>query len=153
MRNFNPVEISNALKVERPALGNQTGVALYRLMRLVAFEDVMGQTAGGVSYHAGKKMGKLLGLTKIEDFIALCDDQKIGRIEVPTFEENLIYVDVYECVTCSGMEPVGRPLCHFEGGLIAGAVESIINRKVRATEHTCIGGLGHETCGFELTVV
>ena len=59
---------------------------------------------------------------------------------------------MYECVTCSGLQPVGRSICHFEGGLIAGAVQDITGSKVRAKEITCIGGLGDETCGFDLEI-
>ena len=36
--------------------------------------------------------------------------------------------------------------------LIAGAVESITGKKAVAKEVTCIGGLGHETCGFDITL-
>ncbi|MHB9137745.1 MAG: V4R domain-containing protein, partial [Acidithiobacillus ferrooxidans] len=56
----------------------------------------------------------------------------------------------YECVTCSGMKPVGRTLCSFEGGLIAGVAEGIFKYKVNVREVTCIGGLGHESCGFDV---
>jgi uncharacterized protein len=76
---------------------------------------------------------------------------QIGIIKVPVMNDKLIHVDVYECVTCSGMDTVGRPICHFEGGLVAGAVESVLKKKTKAREVTCIGGLGHETCGFDLT--
>ena len=48
------------------------------------------------------------------------------------------------------MTAVGRTLCQFEGELIAGSVESILKKKTRAHEVTCIGGLGHETCVFDL---
>ncbi len=91
-----------------------------------------------------------MGLQKLEDFVALCTTLKIGVIRVPILTDTRIHVDVYECVTCAGMETVGRTLCHFEGGLIAGAVESIVKKRTRAVEVTCIGGLGHETCGFDL---
>jgi len=63
-----------------------------------------------------------------------------------------LYVDVYECVTCAGLTPVGRKLCSFEGGLIAGVMESIVKKPVTATEVTCIGGLGHKTCGFDVQI-
>ena len=63
-----------------------------------------------------------------------------------------IHVDVFECVTCSGMATVGRTLCHFEGGLIAGAVETILKKKSRALEITCIGGLGDDACGFDINL-
>nr|WP_305908926.1 V4R domain-containing protein [Methylomarinum sp. Ch1-1]MDP4521792.1 V4R domain-containing protein [Methylomarinum sp. Ch1-1] len=93
-----------------------------------------------------------MGLTELEDFLQLCKDLNIGIIEVPVATETQIHVDVYECVTCSGLETVGRPICHFEGGLIAGAVQTISGRKARAREITCIGGLGDETCGFDIAL-
>jgi predicted hydrocarbon binding protein len=144
------VDVANALKIVRPTLGNDAGIALYRLLRLVALEDIIGRGAAGTAYLAGKKLGVALGLTKLEDFLALCDALKIGIIKVPVLTESKIHVDVYECVTCSGMAPVGRTLCHFEGGLIAGAVENVLKKRTRAHEVTCIGGLGHDACGFDL---
>ncbi len=144
------VEVSNALHIVRPTLGDNAGVALYRLLRLVALEDIIGRGAAGTAYVAGRKLGNSLGITKLEDFLELCATLKIGNIEVPVLTENLIHVDVYECVTCSGMAPVGRTLCHFEGGLVAGVVETVTKKKARAHETTCIGGLGHDACGFDI---
>lgn len=146
------VEVANALKIARPSLGNDAGVALYRLLRLVALEDIIGRGAAGTAYVAGKKLGGALGLTRLEDFIQLCSDLKVGVIKVPIMKPNHIRVEVFECVTCSGMDPVGRVLCHFEGGLIAGVAEGVLKKQVRATETTCIGGLGDEACGFDLAI-
>lgn len=150
IKEYENIDVGNALSVVRPTLGNNAGVALYRLLRLVALEDIIGRGASGAAYLAGKKLGMSLGLTQLEDFLQLCKDLNIGIIEVPVATETQIHVDVYECVTCSGLETVGRPICHFEGGLIAGAVQTISGRKARAREITCIGGLGDETCGFDI---
>jgi predicted hydrocarbon binding protein len=144
------VDVANALKIVRPTLGDETGIALFRLLRLVALEDIIGRGAAGTAYLAGKKLGLALGITRLEDFLALCAALKIGIIEVPVQTATRIHVDVYECVTCSGLERVGRPLCHLEGGLIAGVVESVLKKRTRAQEVTCIGGLGDRSCGFEL---
>lgn len=144
------VDIGNALNVVRPSLGADTGVALYRLLRLVALEDIIGRGAAGTAYVAGKKLGASLGLTNLDAFLELCRQLKIGIIKVPVVAQNRIKVDVYECVTCSGMKPVGRTLCHFEGGLIAGVVESVMKKPAKAQEVTCIGGLGHDACGFDI---
>jgi predicted hydrocarbon binding protein len=144
------IDVGNALKITRPTLGDNAGIALYRLLRLVALEDIIGRGAAGTAYLAGKKLGHSLGLTKLEDFLQLCADLKIGIIEVPVLTDSRIHVDVYECVTCSGLETVGRSLCHFEGGLIAGVSETVLKRRVRAHEVTCIGGLGDDACGFDL---
>jgi predicted hydrocarbon binding protein len=147
-----PIDIANALRIKRPELGDTTGVGLYRLLRLVALEDIMGPGASAVTYYSGKKLGRELGLTSIDEFLDLCKDLNIGAIDIPVQTDEHIHVDIYECVTCAGMEPVGRPLCHFEGGLIAGVLENITNKKVNAKEVSCIGGLGDETCGFELEI-
>ncbi len=149
---MDPVELHNALKIHRPVLGDQVGLALFRLVRLVAMEDILGTGASAVTYYAGKKLGRELGLKKLDDFLELCDQLKIGLVSIPTMTEHKIHVDVCECVTCSGMEPVGRVLCHFEGGLIAGAVGSILNKDVQAREITCIGGKGDTSCGFDLII-
>ena len=146
------IELANALKVDRPELGDQTGVGLYRLLRLVAMEDIMGPGASAISYYAGKKLGLELNLNTLDEFLELCKELKIGIIEVPVMTDTHIHVDVYECVTCSGMETVGRPICHFEGGLIAGVVEGITGKSVQAKEVTCIGGLGDDSCGFNLEI-
>lgn len=147
-----PVDVANAIHVVRPTLGDNAGIVLYRLLRLVALEDIIGRGAAGTAYIAGKKLGISLGLAKIEDFLHLCRTLKIGIIKVPVLTANKIHVDVYECVTCSGLATVGRTLCHFEGGLIAGVVESVLKKRTRAREVTCIGGLGHDACGFDVLV-
>jgi len=144
------VDVENALKVVRPTLGDDAGVVLYRLLRLVALENILGRGASAAAYLAGKRLGGSLGIKELADFLQLCADLKIGVIEVPVATDNKIHIDVYECVTCSGLEPVGRPLCQFEGGLIAGAVEVITGKQTHAKEITCIGGLGHDCCGFDL---
>lgn len=144
------VNAENAMRILRPTLGDTAGVALYRLLRLVALEDIIGRGASGTAYIAGKKLGASLGLPDLESFLQLCKDLRIGVIEVPVLTESRIRVDVYECITCSGLEPVGRPLCHFEGGLIAGVVEGVVKKATKAREVTCIGGLGHDACGFDL---
>jgi len=146
------VDVANALNVIRPTLGDTAGVAFYRLLRLVALEDIIGRGAAGTAYVAGRKLGNSLGLTSLEAFLELCAALKIGVIEVPVLTESRIHVDVYECITCAGLATVGRVLCHFEGGLIAGVVETVVKKRARAREVTCIGGLGHDACGFDIAV-
>ena len=149
---YQGVDVANALQILRPTLGDSAGVALYRLLRLVALEDIIGRGAAGTAYVAGKKLGLALGITKLEDFLALCAELKIGIIKVPKLTASKLRVDVYECVTCAGMSRVGRTLCHLEGGMIAGVVESVTKKKARALEVTCIGGLGDDACGFDISV-
>lgn len=148
----NRIEISNALSILRPQLGDRAGVALYRLLRLVALEDIIGRGAGATAYVAGKKLGQNLGITKLDDFLALCHHISLGIVKVPVMTSTRIYVDVYECVTCAGMATVGRTLCQFEAGIVAGVVQTIVGKPTKAKEMTCIGGLGHDSCGVEVLI-
>jgi hypothetical protein len=144
------ITLQNALKVSRPELGNQAPVALFRLVRLVALEAIVGRGASGTFYVAGKRIGESLGLSKVEEFLGICDQLSIGKFEVHQQDDQHLHIDIRECVTCSGMRPVGRPLCHFEGGLVAGALKGILGKEARARETTCIGGLGDAACGFDI---
>jgi predicted hydrocarbon binding protein len=139
------VDVTNAMRVARPTLGDEAGLVLYRLLRLVALEDIIGRGAAGTAYVAGKKLGNTLGLKSLDAFLELCAALRIGVIQVPVLTDSRIHVDVYECVTCAGMNPVGRTLCSFEGGLVAGVVETVVGKRARAKEVTCIGGLGHHS--------
>jgi predicted hydrocarbon binding protein len=147
---YQNVDVTNALRVLRPSLGGDAGVALYRLLRLVALEDIIGRGAAGTAYLAGKKLGISLGLDKLDALLELCDALKVGIIKIPIATETRVRVEVFECVTCSGLTPVGRVLCHFEGGLIAGSLTTIFKQKIRAVETKCIGGLGDEACSFDI---
>src|SRR5215475_14236116 len=109
-RQHQNVDVTNALHIVRPSLGDNAGVALYRLLRLVALEDIIGRGAAGTAYVAGKKLGISLGLTKLEAFLELCSALKVGIIKVPVITASKLHVDVFECVTCSGLTAVGRTL-------------------------------------------
>src|SRR5215468_7670383 len=82
------VDVGNALSILRPTLGDSAGIGLYRLLRLVALEDIIGRGAAGTAYIAGKKLGASLGLTKLDDFLGLCAALKIGVIKVPRLTDS-----------------------------------------------------------------
>ncbi|MEQ1569304.1 MAG: V4R domain-containing protein [Myxococcota bacterium] len=147
------ITLENALRVERPELGPYAPVALFRLVRLVALEAIVGRGASGTFFVAGKRLGESLGLTKVDEFLKLCDQLSIGKIDVIQHSSTHFHIDVRECVTCSGMAAVGRPICHFEGGLISGALKGILQADNRTREVTCIGGLGDQACGFDIQVL
>ncbi|MBU2831069.1 MAG: V4R domain-containing protein [Acidithiobacillus ferriphilus] len=147
---FEKIDFANATKVVRPTLGNEAPIALFRLVRLILLEDMFGVSSTAQAYLSGRHLGYSLGLKDLSQFVELCEQLKIGVVKTGENDKGQLHIDVYECVTCSGMEPVGRTLCSFEGGLIAGVAEGIFKNKVNVREVTCIGGLGHESCGFDI---
>lgn len=152
MSHFQAVTIENAMRVDRPDYGGSMPIVMFRLLRLVVLEDLFGPAATATGYLAGKKLGQALPVARLEDFLQLCEELRLGRVHVREIAGGHFHVDVEECVTCAGLQPVGRPLCSFESGLIAGAVQRITGQPTHSRETTCIGGLGDATCGFEIHV-
>ena len=43
------ITIANAMQIVRPSKGDMAGVGLYRMLRLVALEDIIGPGAGAIT--------------------------------------------------------------------------------------------------------
>lgn len=103
-------------------------------------------------YFAGKKLGKDI-LSKeiasrnikdvLKDIVRIFKEYGIGTVEIKEMEENNASIILKESVSSYGMKEIGKPICFFESGLIAGIVEGCINKKVTVNEVLC-GGLGDE---------
>jgi predicted hydrocarbon binding protein/tRNA A-37 threonylcarbamoyl transferase component Bud32 len=145
------IDVLSALRVMRPSLGGDAGAGLYRLLRLAAFDSVSGAEAVAAARAAGEKIGRSLGLGTLDELLALCRSLKLGIVEVSPADDTHLDIVVRECVACAGAHESGQAMCHFEGGLLAGAVASIAKRPVRVRETACQGGCGDEACRFELT--
>ncbi|WP_456327051.1 V4R domain-containing protein [Archaeoglobus sp.] len=145
------LDIDGVFNPKRPKLGNFVAVPVFRVLRHIALEDIIGQGGSGIVYRAGKQIGLSLDFENVDDFLDWVEKAGIG---IPELEKssNPIVARIYECVTCSGIPNIGRPVCHFEGGLIAGFLERLLNKKLVAKEVKC-WGLGYEVCEFEVREV
>ncbi|MBO8182119.1 MAG: hypothetical protein H0Z28_04905 [Archaeoglobus sp.] len=83
------------------------------------------------------------GLSKIFERL------RIGLLELEAFKEDVVKISIYECVSCSGMSNIGKTVCYFEGGLMAGAYEVITKRPAFAIETKC-WGTGYDHCEFDI---
>jgi len=77
------------------------------------------------------------------------DPSRLGRIRVADCAESSARIEEDECSTCQGLPQVGRPVCHLERGVIAGALQAQLGRGVRTRETQC-WGLGDCGCTFEI---
>ena len=149
MAEFTKVKFEEINKPNRPTLGESIPVVVFRLIRGVAMEEILGETAGPALYATGKSAGNTLDASSLEEFANLVRDLNVGIPKVLAQTERKLTIQVDECASCSGMANIGRPFCHFEGGLIAGALEKITGKKTEANEIKC-WGLGDGTCVFEV---
>lgn len=152
----NPADLKiEDLLPNRPTVGNDISVVLWRLVRVVGFYDILGEEAGHVSYFTGKKIGKMLGAKNIDELYRQLTDLKIGKLDFSVSGSNLVQMAIEECLTCAGISPeLGKPICQLEAGIVAGALENIYEgKKVSANETKCIGGLKDSVCLVECRII
>ncbi|MGB9838657.1 MAG: DUF2507 domain-containing protein [Methanothermobacter sp.] len=133
------------LVAERPSLGTTTDIKLFRILRFMPY-SIIGEGANGILYKSGKDLGRSMGLKNAEEAVKFLHDNRVGELEI--LEENPYRLRVDECLSCAGLPASGKALCHFEGGLLAGILESMSGRPVDLREVKC-WGLGDRTCEFE----
>ena len=129
-------------------------VMSFRLVRFCRISRVVGSHAADILwYSSGKDLGTLLvdkGLIKsVDDVTRVLLDQRIGIVDVVKESSNRTRIHVYECMTCSGIPNIGKAVCHFEGGVIAGILTKLMGSEARAIETHC-WGKGNRFCGFDI---
>lgn len=101
-------------------------------------------------YFAGKKFGKEIVSKEVvskdlngvlKDVVSFFKDFGIGKLSIKEVEERTVTLVLKDGVTSSGMSSVGKPVCFFEAGLIAGIIEGRLNKNTTVTEIKC-GGMG-----------
>ncbi len=156
---------SEDIAIGRLTLGGAEFVVNFRVLRIVGLKwnlsSLLGDKASdGVVYSIGVKLGRDLVTARTiygkdsKEFIAsmakFIEHMKIGVVSVVEWKKdfpNIVKVD--ECISCGGMKNVGNMICHYEGGIIAGALSEHFKGLIIANEVLCWGH-GDETCQFEL---
>ncbi|KXS40731.1 MULTISPECIES: sigma 54-interacting transcriptional regulator [unclassified Candidatus Frackibacter] len=100
-------------------------------------------------YNTAKNIGSRLNISSYDQLTEKLSMLGLGQVRVNLISEEKIIIRLYECFTCSSMDYIGKNICHFEAGIISGAVSTIINQEVEAVETRCCG-LGDNFCEFEL---
>ena len=100
---------------------------------------------------SGYNLGVMLvdkGIVRsIDDLPEIFVRQKIGILDIVNESLDTMKINIYECMSCYGMLPVGIPMCDFEAGIIEGVLEKLYCRN-KTVEKYC-WGLGYSFCGFE----
>ncbi len=151
----------------RKELGGTTSLEMFRIIRTCLAEVVnisMGEeAANSAMYGSGKVAGDeihqnfLKDSKDLNDLVAktteLLRTLKIGlfRVDKADVEKGEFLISVDECVSCSGTPNIGKPICYFEGGVIAGILEGFTGKNVEAKEIKC-WAMGDQTCQFEVKV-
>ncbi|MFH1288345.1 MAG: DUF2507 domain-containing protein [bacterium] len=141
------LDLENVEQITREELGNDTSVLLYRFIRLIGLRGILGESFSSFSYYGGKRLGTKFPIVSIREMIEFIEKLKLGRMEVIEFDNEKMLVNLYESATCAGLLPVGKPICYFEAGIIAGIAENIFKKRMSVRETKC-WGLGDKYCQF-----
>lgn len=136
-------------KVNRGTLGPDIPLSVFRLLRLIGMNKILGESAGPTLYMLGKDIGNGLGLTTVDDFAGLVQTLRIGIPKVLKSSDDMVVIRVLECMTCAGLPNIGEMFCNFESGLIAGALEKILKRPAKSVQ-TKSQSAGCDCCEFEV---
>ncbi len=149
----------------RPNLGGTVPVALFRALRVDGMMKGLDAAIGDAStlvYSAGRRVGAPIGKSVagqangdlgafLGGVVNISRDLGIGVVSlVPdTLTDEAMTLRVDECVTCAGSEPIGKKICHFEGGFIAAVVEGFTGAPAIVTETHCNAN-GDDACIFHV---
>jgi signal transduction histidine kinase len=148
-----PLDVQQAFCYDRPTLGGTVPIELYRAIRILAFREMLGsEIAAAVLKASGRSVGRKLEVASPAELVAALERFAIGRVVIDKQEDGFLKLTSSECATCSGLPAIGETFCHFEAGMIAGAMERIVEKPVNVVETRC-WGLGDKVCSWEATVL
>ena len=141
--------VDDIKNVERPRLGDDVPLLLFRILRIIGMRSILGETSGATLYMMGKRVGNMLPASTMEEFATTIRDLKIGIPKVEIVDEDHINVRLFECITCAGFSYTGEMFCDMESGIIAGLLENVHGKKAKSTQ-TKSWSLGYKYCEFEV---
>ncbi len=148
-RTQHPLDATGMLLYNRPNFNGAVSIELYRAVHLLALREVLGpKIAAAVLRVSGRAMADRLGISSAGDLVDLMSEMGLGRISAQDKSGDGMVFTVEECATCAGIPNIGEPVCHFEGGLIEGALRTRYSAHVSASEVQC-WGLGDKLCMWE----
>jgi predicted hydrocarbon binding protein len=152
------------ISLGRPNLGNNTNVAVYRLMqyslRSVLNKQFGGEKAARLFFEAGHLAGKeftkniLNTEVPLTDFVAQLQQQlkelNVGilRVEKTDMEKLEFTLVVTEDLDCSGLPVTSETVCDYDEGFISGIMEVYTGKKFNVKEVDC-WSKGDRVCRFE----
>jgi predicted hydrocarbon binding protein len=162
----------------REKLGDSVDLLTYQRPLLGAL--ILAESMGSVLFEAGKHTGMELTeggmptLEKLPGYRDFAESKNLeearlstgyavlqmafktsgtGLIKLIEFrKDKLIVYQVEECSDCWGIKDLNKSVCHFTGGVIAGALEYSLKRTVGFAETMC-KAKGDSCCEFKYTII
>jgi len=152
------LSLSDVLEIVRPyfkALDPEDDkyVSLTRLMTFsTAKRFGIDDMSAAYLFHAGRNLGREMfhkGLVRsVDDLFKAFLEYKVGLVDVVKESEDVIVIDVYECISCSGLPIINKPVCFFKAGVLSALFEKLVGANT-VKEEKC-WALGDLKCRFRI---
>jgi len=143
----------------RPTLPNDIQFLYMRdrqIFSFVLFPELM-----PIAYQVGRAIGALVDAWHrdenpnlgelLAEALELTEIHGYSLSEIVTVEDDFAVYRYYECADAYGLPNVGFPVCIYEAGVAAGALETGLGRPVHVHEVKCCAA-GDPYCEFEVHV-
>lgn len=160
-------ENGGRLGIARKNLGDEMPVFLYRVFQYHIRDqltkrygkkeaDAVVRDAGyaaGIEFAGGILERSLTPDEFLEILHERFIENKLGVLRVEHFdlEQGRAVLTIGEDLDCSGLPPLGEPVCVYDEGFLAGLFHAYTRREVSATEVDC-WATGSLLCRFEVTI-
>ncbi len=151
------------IDVGRPHLGRTVGVATYRLMqftmRHVLTERLGDRKAREMFVEAGRLAGTEFCRNVLDPSLDFSDfmvrmqeklkamDISIFRVEKADLDSMQFVFTIHEDLDCSGLPMLGRTVCDYDEGFIAGVLNVYYGKEFKVKEVDCWAA-GGRVCRF-----
>ncbi|AEF95674.1 V4R domain-containing protein [Methanotorris igneus] len=122
---------------------------LFRVMAYIVIKKIKERGSEITLYEIGYEFGKFLKPKNIRELKTFFRKNNLGILEIESRKPFIL--KVRECAMCDSLE-VNEPICYFDAGLLAGALECILNKTVVVDEIKCMGQ-GYDACYFKIEIV
>ncbi len=149
---------------ERRQLGPYIALSHYRALTtgFVSYmEHKLGHMGDAILYAVGRLAGKRAAgeiMREAPDLEAAkrqvlneIRENGIGLPEVRQATEDRVDVVIHESAPAAGVKPIGRPICHYQAGMLAGIWEALTGKNTHGKETKC-WGLGDRLCEFRVDI-
>ena len=143
-------------KTLRKGLGDNVGIAFMRVVKSALSRAGVEEDA--ILYDLGYDLGRTVFSEEVKgtdiegvltDLKTIWEVLKLGYVSIVEKSDEMAKISVIECYDCMDLPNIGKPLCFFDTGIIAGVFDEKLGRKHSVKETKC-WGLGNEVCEFEI---
>ncbi|MDG5788808.1 4-vinyl reductase [Evansella sp. AB-P1] len=146
---MNLFKFDDMKKIQRPTLGNDVPLELFRSVRLIGMYQGLPMHGKSTTLVVGKKIGESLAVKSVEEALQLFKDLKIGIPRVIEKKDAEMHIAIEDCF-CEGL-PVheGNMVCDLEGAILEGALSTIYKGRINVREVKCNVN-GDQECEYKI---